>query len=392
MAVNYLYAGSWLDDSGKTGGGIRLYRIQENGTLIQKEYVAGHIAAGYLALSADKKFLYAVNELKRRPNMTETEGSIYAYAVDTQNGLLKELNNVSSCGVFPNYLAVSLDGEYLYAVNYGSEDIIVRSRKNEQGNYVLERIYDESGMTAMRICKDGSLKPVEAMHIFKGRPSMYYPWFQASPHPHCICLSPEGEMLLVADRGCDAIWTCSYDRDKKDFNNFHKYKTAQGIGPRNCVYHPTLPYLYVVGEVKPYITAYRYEPKKAELREVETCLTADTALEYTQKEDFFACAHPSDIKIHPNGNMLYVANRGPDTISCFRISQKNGSLTHIKDVSSEGSWPWSLELTGDGKYMYVGNKMSGSISGFTVDEEGVPHYSNRMYEAERVVCLRCLTV
>ena len=87
-----------------------------------------------------------------------------------------------------------------------------------------------------------------------------------------------------------------------------------------------------------------------------------------------------------------MANRGPDTISCFRISQKNGSLTHIKDVSSEGSWPWSLELTGDGKYMYVGNKMSGSISGFTVDEEGVPHYSNRMYEAERVVCLRCLTV
>lgn len=168
--------------------------------------------------------------------MTETEGSIYAYAVDTQNGLLKELNNVSSCGVFPNYLAVSLDGEYLYAVNYGSEDIIVRSRKNEQGNYVLERIYDESGMTAMGICKDGSLKPVEAMHIFKGRPSMYYPWFQASPHPHCICLSPEGEMLLVADRGCDAIWTCSYDRDKKDFINFHKYNSTLQlfIDSRNC--------------------------------------------------------------------------------------------------------------------------------------------------------------
>ena len=30
MAENYLYAGSWLDDSGKAGGGIHRYQIKEN--------------------------------------------------------------------------------------------------------------------------------------------------------------------------------------------------------------------------------------------------------------------------------------------------------------------------------------------------------------------------
>ena len=31
MAENYLYAGSWLDDSGRAGGGIHRYQIKENG-------------------------------------------------------------------------------------------------------------------------------------------------------------------------------------------------------------------------------------------------------------------------------------------------------------------------------------------------------------------------
>lgn len=392
MDRHYLYVGSWLDDSGKTGGGIRLYKVRENGTLELIEHVAEHVAAGYMALSVDKKYLYTVNELKRRPDMVETEGSIYSYEIDWQNGSLKELNHVSSCGVFPNYLAPSLDGKYLYAVNYGSEDMVVRSRKNEKGIYVLEHIYEESGIVAVPLREDGSLGPIEALHTCTGEPSRYFEWFQAAPHPHCIGLSPIGEMILVADRGCDKILTCHYDRGRKKFCNIHELKTAQGIGPRNCVFHPTLPFVYVVGEVKPYVTVFRYDPLKAELMEIESYLTAPAELEYRQIQDFFECAHPSDIKIHPNGKMLYVANRGPDTIACFEISQKNGTLIHIRDVASEGGWPWSMELTGDGKYMYVGNKMSDRISVFTVDGKGIPVFNGQTYKAERTVCLKCMTI
>lgn len=392
MAANYLYAGSWLDDTGKAGGGIRLYEVQKDGSLLLKGHTMEHIAAGYLALSADRRALYAVHELKRRPDIVETEGSVYAFQVDPQNGSLKEWNHVSSCGVFPNYLAASPDGAYLYAVNYGSEDVVVRSRRDEDGNFVLGQAYEESSMAAMGICGEGQLKPVEALHVFGGEPSRYFPWFQSSPHPHCISLSPDGEMILVADRGCDAIWTCGYDRERREFCNFHEYRTAHGVGPRNCAYHPALPLAYVVGEVKPYVTAYRYDSEKAELLEEGTYLTADEALEYKREGEFFACAHPSDIKIHPNGKVLYVANRGPDTIACFRISGEDGRLTRLAEVSSEGGWPWSLELTADGKYMYVGNKMSGCISGFAVDEEGIPRHIGQTCGAERVVCLRSLSI
>ena len=143
MAGDYLYAGAWLDDSGKAGGGIRIYEIQIDGTLKLVSHVAEDIAAGYIAVSQDGNNLYAVNEIKRRPDCVHTEGGIYAYEMNQTNGTLKELNHVSSCGVFPNYLVPAPDNRCLYAVNYGSEDMVVRSRKNKEGEWILEEVYEE---------------------------------------------------------------------------------------------------------------------------------------------------------------------------------------------------------------------------------------------------------
>lgn len=388
MKRQYLYAGSWLDESGRAGGGIRIYEVGEKGELTLTAHLAEELAAGYLTLSADKQYLYAVNELKRRPDEIRTEGSVYAYAVNPKNGSLKELNCVSSCGVFPNYLALAPDGKQLFVVNYGSEDMVVRSTRNERGEFILEAVSEESSMAALDILEDGTLSPVKALHVCLGEPSRYFEWFQSAPHPHCIGLDPSGSMLLVADRGCDKILTCLYDREKKEFHTIHEYKTTRGIGPRNCVFHPTLPFVYVVGEVKPYVTVYQYDAQEAALTELGTYLTAPKELEYRQEGEFFAFSHPSDIKIHPDGKTLYVANRGPDTIRCFRI-EEGGTLTHLTDVSAEGGWPWSLDVTSDGRHMYVGNKMSSCISAFDVDEEGIPGYTGHSYEAERTVCLKC---
>ena len=94
MAGDYLYAGAWLDDSGKAGGGIRIYEIQIDGTLKLVSHVAEDIAAGYIAVSQDGNNLYAVNEIKRRPDCVHTEGGIYAYEMNQTNGTLKELNHV----------------------------------------------------------------------------------------------------------------------------------------------------------------------------------------------------------------------------------------------------------------------------------------------------------
>lgn len=389
MKNDYLYVGSWLDDTGKSGGGIHIYRRKTAGGELEKLDVCREdLAAGYICVSPDKKYLYAVNEIKRKPDCVNTDGSIYSFQIEP-DGRLRELNHISSCGVFPNYLAVSSDGKALFAVNYGSEDMVIRSGRDENGNFVLKHCYEESSMISVSVNDDGSLGKIRDLKVFDGIPSRFFAWFQSAPHPHCIGLDPTDRMLLVTDRGCEEVVTCNWDKENGTFRNFHKYKTDIGVGPRNCIFHPDLPYVYVVGEVQPYVICYRYHAKTAVLEKTAQYLTASEENIYIEGKEFFDCAHPSDIKIHPNGKILYVANRGPDTIACFEISEEDGTLTHIQDVASEGIMPWSLAITADGRNMYVGNKVSDCMTVFALDERGIPIYVDKL-AVPRTVCLKSL--
>lgn len=388
MKNGYLYAGSWLDETGISGGGIRLFKQNAlSGALELIDAYREDVAAGYICISADNKYLYAVDEIKRKPESVQAFGSIYAFKINQTDGTLTEINHISSCGVFPNYLTISENNNFLFGINYGSEDIIVRSRF-ENGGYILENIYEESSMFSVKIQPDGGLGKICDLKIFQGDPSRYFEWFQASPHPHCIGIDPKNRMLIVADRGCDEIVTCNYNEKSGSFHNFHRCKTRQGIGPRNCVFHPFLPFVYIAGEVQPYILMYRYDGEAAELSLVKEYLTADETLIYNRKNVFFNCAHPSDIRIHPNGKFLYIANRGPDTIACFNIRENSGELDFIGQVNAEGKWPWSFTTDLNGQYMYGANKNSDTISVFEIGADGIPLFSGNHAEAKRAVCLK----
>lgn len=392
MGTGYLYVGSWMDEDGISGGGIRLFKQNGlNGTLELIDRYREDIAAGYICISSDNKYLYAVDEIKRKPESVQTDGSIYAFRINQTDGTLTELNHISSCGVFPNYLAVSADNEWLFGVNYGSEDIVVKSRCNEKGEYILENIYEESSMFSVKLRPDGGLEKICDMKTFSGEPSRFYEWFQSSPHPHCIGIDPQSRMLLVADRGCDEILACNYNQKDGKLKNFNRYGTRRGIGPRNCVFHPSLPYVYVAGEVKPYILAYEYDAETAALKLISEYLTVQEELVYDGENVFFDCAHPSDIRIHPNGKFLYIANRGPDTITCFGI-QEDGKLTFIEQISTEGNWPWSFAMDLKGEYMYVGNKNTQNISAFHIDINGILVFTGELTDAERTVCLKYMQI
>lgn len=391
MGKGYLYAGSWLDEKGLSGGGIHLFKQDaSDGALELIDTYREDIAAGYICISEDRKYLYAVDEIKRKPDSVQTDGSIYAFRINQTDGTLSEINHISSCGVFPNYLTITADGRLLFGVNYGSEDVVVRSRRNKNGEFELENIYEESSMFSVKLKPGGGLGEICDMKIFSGEPARFFEWFQASPHPHCIGIDPSGRMLLVADRGCDEIVTCNFNETDGMLHNFKTYKTEHGIGPRNCVFHPVLPYVYIAGEVKPYILMFAYDTGTAELTLVRQYRTVKEELVYNGKNVFFDCAHPSDIRIHPNGRFLYIANRGPDTVTCFQIHEKDGTLSFLSQIHTQGSWPWSFALDCKGEYMYIGNKNTKNITVFQIDANGVPVFSEEVKAVERTVCLKFL--
>ena len=70
-----------------------------------------------------------------------------------------------------------------------------------------------------------------------------------------------------------------------------------------------------------------------------------------------------------DGRFVYVANRGPDTVSVFAWNGESATL--IAEVPTGGEWPRHLALIDD--HLYVANERSHTVTVFRVDPDtGIP--------------------
>ncbi|MGH9585896.1 MAG: beta-propeller fold lactonase family protein [Acidobacteriaceae bacterium] len=77
--------------------------------------------------------------------------------------------------------------------------------------------------------------------------------------------------------------------------------------------------------------------------------------------------------ITPNGKWVYVSNAGSSTISGFAIG-KGGALTPIAGTvvgtNPEGSVNLDIAVSGDNKYLFTLNSGSGTIGIFAIQSNG----------------------
>ncbi len=79
---------------------------------------------------------------------------------------------------------------------------------------------------------------------------------------------------------------------------------------------------------------------------------------------------PSGLAMDAAGTLLYVANRDSESVSGFTISADNsatpGSLTSIPGSFSTGLSPVAAAVDPSGQFLYVANKASNQVSGFRI--------------------------
>ncbi|PYG90261.1 6-phosphogluconolactonase [Ruminiclostridium sufflavum DSM 19573] len=391
MARNFVYVGSWLDDA-KENGGIHLYEQEEDtGRLRHVEDYASEMSVGFFCISPDKKYLYAVDEIKRKPDKILCGGSVHAFSIDQGSGRLTHINSVPTAGIFPCYITIDSQGRYLFVANYGSEDVTINSEVDENGRYFLRHKFDEASVAVIKICGGGKLDGVIDLVTLNGVPSKAYEYFQSSPHPHSISISPSDEMVLVTDRGCDELLMYGFDSCSGKLKLLEVLKTRIGTGPRNAVFHPDIPCFYVASELMPYVTAYTYDSQTGKICELGCIATVPENKIPENFDNFFEDAHPADICMHPDSRHLYVSNRGTDTIAVFKVSETDGSLVPDGCTASGGAWPWTLRWSESGSFFYTGNKKTNNIVLFYLDSNtGGLKETGLSIGVERPVCIRTL--
>ncbi len=345
----HFYVGTYTDSGSEGiysfGLDTSTGKLHSNGLAVLSENPS------YLALTKDGKQLLSVRETKDKNN--NSQGFIEIFNVD-DSGNLTSVNKVSSGGAHPCHVAV-----------------------NEEGAVVASN-YTEGNVTLMRIKPTGELSDVLSADLHTGKGPVE--GRQDSPHVHSALFEPGGKRIFVADLGTDQVKV--YTIDKATFtlkpNKYPEIKMAPGSGPRHMAIHPNGKLLFVANEIGSSVTVVQLMKNGSfKISETVSTLPADYSKSNT-------CA---DIHLSPDGNFLYVSNRGMNTISIFTVQAKEAKIKLIGHEDTKGKMPRNFTLTPDGDFLLAANQNTNNIVAFRRNAEtGLLTYTDQI-NAFKPVCL-----
>lgn len=327
----YMLLGTYT--TGSESKGIYVYSFDAKDGSTALISTKESVNPSYLALADDGKKVYAVNE-----NITDADkgkGAISAFTFNKGNGELTLLNTVNSLGDSPCYVATDKKGANILVANYMGGNVSV---------YKTE--------------KNGALHNEKAQLIQHEGKSVHPN--QEGPHAHGAFISPDGKFVFVTNLGNDLIYKYDFDPKKGTPLTAGKpatYKVPDGYGPRHISFSKDGKFVYVLCELIGKVIVYSYN--NGDLQQLQIL---DAAPQVDKNIDNGSAA----IRVSPNGQFLYVSNRGmANTVAIFHI-ERNGQLTHMDDKKVKAH-PRDMAFTPDGKYLVVVSRDADALEVFAVD-------------------------
>lgn len=323
--------------------GISVFAVDpETGVLSHVQTVPSDNAF-FFDFDPSGRFLYAVNVIGDYEG--EETGSVEAYAIDPETGMLTFLNRQPSGGSTAAQPAIDPGGDFLVVANYNG-----------------------ANFTVLPINDDGSLGPVVSTYEQSGSgPNAER---QDMSHPHAVVYDPGGNFIAAADLGTDQVLIFRLNTDSGELELVSEASTTPGAGPRHVAFSPDATLLYVVNELDATISVFAYDAATGTIgEELQTISTVPEPFEGTKST--------AEIMLHPSGMFLYNSNRGqPDTttpegdaIVGYAVDPETGLLTLIGHTIDEVGVPWSFAFDAAGRWLYSANYDDNSITQFAIDPE-----------------------
>lgn len=403
MSKTFVYVGNWsFQAKPAKGKGISVFSFDaECGALELIETIRPDVAAGQLYLDAENLILYSNDECGERRGEIGGGGYLLAFRIDPETGKLTLMNQKDSLSPEPSYLCLDKSGKYLVACHCGDPWHVTKIVRRPDGSFGNEVLFDDSALVMFRINEDGSLGDVCDVSVNQGTGgkgehsqvnvdpvSGHIQLVEVLSRLHAVVASPSGELLAVCDKGMDKIYTYRIDREHGKLVKLNEW-TAPEVAcfPRYAAFHPTKGVLYVNNENYALLNSFHYDEKTGALDRFDKVYLLDEDPGPVDGKPVGA----QDILVHPNGKMLYCTLCGLNLIVACRIGE-DGVPRPVQRVFSRGNLPRGIALSPDGRFLLSGNMVSGDITVFAVDEEGLLTDTGKTYEAVSPSAVRFLTV
>lgn len=295
---------------------IIVLRLQDDGGLAEVERVNTTGTVMPLAVSPDRRFLYAA--LRSEPF------GAASYRIDGQTGRLSHIATSPLPASMP-YLATDRTGRFLLSASYQSAVAAVSA-------------IDAEGRVGA--------SPLQVLNT--------------APNAHCIVTDPGNRFAFVPCLGGDHVMQLRFDAASGRLapNAPAEARTSKGAGPRHLVFHPDGKLVFLICELDASLISFAFDPAAGTLAPLATASALPPG--------FTGKPWAADIHVSPGGRFLYASERTSSTLSGFAIDVARGTLKPI------GQWPTETQPRGfaiepGGRFLLSVGQVSNSLTTYAID-------------------------
>ena len=238
------------------------------------------------------------------------------------------------------------------------------------GRYLLGAGYGAAVISVNAIGADGrvAVEPLQVIPV--GR------------NAHSIRVDESNKFAFVPTLGSDQMFQFTFDAKSGRLasNTPAIYLMKAGTGPRHFVTSADNKFVYVLSELLATVTTFSLDPKTGLLTEVSTAtgLPPDSKLgpgaprgavgvagapPRNTDNDIWA----ADIHITPNGKFLYITERTSHTLAGFSVDGASGKLTYLGSTPTERQ-PRGFAIDPKGRFLVASGEKSDTVSVYAIDQ------------------------
>lgn len=319
-------------------GDIHAYSLAADGTLTAIESVSVGRLVAPMAVSPDRRFLYAA--VRSKPY------AVHAFAIDPGTGALASHGVAPLAESFP-YISLDRTGRYLFGASYAADLASVNA-----------------------IGPDGRVAETAPQLVPVGR------------NAHAILVDRSNRYVFVPTLGSDAIFQFRFDErtGRLTSNTPAVAMMKPGTGPRHFAVAPDDRHIYVLSELEATVTTFALDGDTGLLAQKSTvsALPPGSTLrpgaprlptgavgagpERDRSRDVWA----ADLRMSPDGRFLYASERTDSTLSALAVDPVNGAVTFVGAVPAEPQ-PRGFAIDPSGRFLVCTGEKSTTVSVYGID-------------------------
>ena len=334
-------------------------------------------------LNSDTHFVYANSNRVFVYISNGGDGNIEVMKLNPETG---DLTMVEKVPAAPNvmHMALSPDHRFLYAsvrsepfsiisysINSETGRLTQLSKESLPDNMVYISV-DNIGRFLLSVSYTGAkivVNPIEANGLVQAKPIQIIP---TGPKPHSILVDQSNRFVYVPQLGNDQIKQFLFNASTGTLtpNDPDVVYTKDDSGPRHFVFSPNNKFIYVSNELDGTVYSYEMNNKTGALTEIQRISVFPPSIMNNEltPDSQDTTIKIADIHITPDGKWLYVSERATNTITAFSVDDNTGNLAYIESYDTE-EIPRGFNIDPNGNFVIVAGQKSDHVAVYAINPE-----------------------